>query len=193
MIVSLSYCYRCCWVWCDWIEVLHGMKSVENKAESVRQVFTIGYVVFKYFFFNTTVFAFWDTHQQEQQQASERTNEWGSLESFQCLLLSFPQRTPRDLLFEESVSVRDATAFFFIHTLASYAILFLGKKKRREAIKIAVAIVRILMPLFSVSRAPFLRHFCLFEHTHTHTFFFPIHHVTSKSVICRFSSHMSRE
>lgn len=28
---------------------VHGMKSVENKAKSVREVFTIGYVVFKYF------------------------------------------------------------------------------------------------------------------------------------------------
>lgn len=33
---------------CD-LNRVHGMKSVENKAESVREVFTIGYVVFKYF------------------------------------------------------------------------------------------------------------------------------------------------
>lgn len=39
-----------------------SMKSVENKAESVRQVFTIGYVVFKYIFFSNTVFTFWDIH-----------------------------------------------------------------------------------------------------------------------------------
>lgn len=48
----------------DMLKSVYGMKSVENKAKSVRQVFTIGYVVFKYFK-NTTEFAFRDSQTAE--------------------------------------------------------------------------------------------------------------------------------
>lgn len=55
------------------------MKSAENKAESVREVFTIGYVVFKYFKKIQQCLRF-ETHTHAQSQW-----QW----SCECLLLSF--------------------------------------------------------------------------------------------------------
>lgn len=116
---------------------VHGMKSVGNKAKSVHEVFTIGYVVFKYFK-NGKVFVFWDSPTDW-----ERKRTRGSV-NFYVLMFIFYLSPTRDSEIYARFTNSLANSIFF---------LFLLKKRSNGCV------VRIF-PLLLMLRAPFLRHFC---------------------------------